>query len=215
MGQGSEPLGDRPEAIELLSVHRLAVERGHDLHAVASAVAVRVFPELRVAGPLPGGLDRPSVPHVLQQRLGRGSGSRDVVSGFHRGLAPAGALAVHCQDPGAAGPVFHHPRCCRHAPQRPAQVTGACARDGSIHTAPCGHKSADRGLAEIPCGYCVSSQSGRRHRPVLGRGKRAVCMQLVRLHQQAAEPHMIDELTQGADLTSLIGGVGALGDRHS
>ena len=53
MRQGGQPLGDRPEAIESQGVHGQAAERGHDLHAVCLAVAVRVFPQLGVAGPVP------------------------------------------------------------------------------------------------------------------------------------------------------------------
>jgi len=54
MGQGSQALSDRPEAIETQGVHGQASERGHDLYAIALAVAVVVLPELGVAGPVPG-----------------------------------------------------------------------------------------------------------------------------------------------------------------
>ena len=48
---------DRPEPIEAQRVHGQAPERGHDLNAVDLAVAVRVLPELGVAGPVPGVLE--------------------------------------------------------------------------------------------------------------------------------------------------------------
>lgn len=40
-------------------------------------------------------------------------------------------------------------------------------------------------------------------------------MQRVSLDQQAAELDAIEEFAQGTDLTAGVGGVGALGDRHS
>ena len=69
MGQGGQALGDRPKPIETQSIHGEAPERGRDLNAVDFAVAVRVLPELRVAGPVPGVLNAPAVAYVLQQRL--------------------------------------------------------------------------------------------------------------------------------------------------
>jgi hypothetical protein len=65
----SQALSDRPKAIEPQGVHGQSAERGHDLHAVGLAVAVRVFPELGVAGQVPEVLDRPAVPNVLHQSL--------------------------------------------------------------------------------------------------------------------------------------------------
>jgi len=81
-----QALSDRPKAIEPQGVHGQSAERGHDLHAVGLAVAVRVLPALGVAGPVSGVLDRPAVPKV-----------------FH-------------QDRGAARPIFHHPLWGGHAP---------------------------------------------------------------------------------------------------
>jgi len=104
MGQGSQALGDRPEAIETQGVHGQASERGHDLYAVALAVAVGVLPELGVAGPVPGVFDRPAVADVLQQGLGcgaqtrvapRGALSKDVVTDLIDGLPLTDALAAH------------------------------------------------------------------------------------------------------------------------
>ena len=40
-------------------------------------------------------------------------------------------------------------------------------------------------------------------------------MQRVGLHEKALELDAIQELTQGCDFTTGIGGVGALGDRHA
>jgi len=57
MGQGGQPLSNGPVAIEPQGIHGQAAERGHDPHAVAFAVAMRVLPELGVAGPVPGVLD--------------------------------------------------------------------------------------------------------------------------------------------------------------
>jgi len=53
MRQSGQSLSDRPVAIEPYGIHGQAAERGHDPHAVALAVAIRVLPELGVAGPVP------------------------------------------------------------------------------------------------------------------------------------------------------------------
>ena len=82
MGQSGQALGDRPEPIQTQDVHGEAAERGQDLHAVHLAVAVSVFLELGIAGPVPGVLDRPAVSHVLQQSRGCGPETRDVVTGL-------------------------------------------------------------------------------------------------------------------------------------
>ena len=94
VGQGDQPIGDRPEPIEAQHVHGQASERGHDLNAVDLAVAVCVFLELRVAGPVPGVLNRPAVGRVLQQLLGAGAQTGDVVAGFIHGLAVASSLSI-------------------------------------------------------------------------------------------------------------------------
>ena len=54
MGQGGQAFGDGPEVTQAHGIHRQAAQRGHDPHAGALAVAVRVFPELRVTRPVPG-----------------------------------------------------------------------------------------------------------------------------------------------------------------
>ena len=96
---------------------------------------MRVFPELGVAGPVPGvllalgfrGAVRPAVPNVLHQSLGAGAQTLDVVTGLVDGLAIAGAFSAHRQDRGAARPVFHHPLWGGHAPQRPGEVSAPFA----------------------------------------------------------------------------------------
>ncbi len=55
MGQSSQALGDRPEVTQAQRIHGQAAERGQDPHAIGLSVTVIVFPELRVAGPVPGG----------------------------------------------------------------------------------------------------------------------------------------------------------------
>ena len=127
MGQGGQPLGDRPEPIEAQRIHGEAPECGHDLNAVDLAVEVRVFLELGIAGPVPAVLNAPAVAHVLQQRLGAGAQTADVVTGFIHGLAVAGALAAAREHHGTAGLVLGHPLRSRHAPQRPGEVTAAFA----------------------------------------------------------------------------------------
>ena len=47
-----------------------------------------------------------------------------------------------------------------------------------------------------------------------GRGKRAICIQRVGLHQQAVELDAIQQLAQGRDLAAGIGGVGVLGNGY-
>ena len=94
VGQGDQPLGDRLEPIKAQHVDDQASERGHDLNAVDLAVVVCVFLQLRVAGPVPGVLNRPAVAHVLQQRLGAGAQTGDVVTGFIHGLAVASSLSI-------------------------------------------------------------------------------------------------------------------------
>jgi hypothetical protein len=95
MGQGGQSLADRPEAIQPQRVHGKTPERGQDLQAVGLALAVRVLPELGVAGPMPGVLDRPPISYVLPQGFGcgaqtrvapRGALSEDVVTGVRRRL---------------------------------------------------------------------------------------------------------------------------------
>jgi hypothetical protein len=86
VGQGGQPLGDGPEPVQPEGVHGQASERGHDLNAVGFAVAVVILAELGVAGPVPGILDRPTVPHVAQQSLGASAQTRDVVTGLIDGL---------------------------------------------------------------------------------------------------------------------------------
>ena len=127
MGQSGQALGDGPEVTQAQGIHRQAAQRGHDPHAVALAVAVRVFSELRVTRPVPGILDRPPIAYVLQQGLGCCPETRDLVTGFIDGLAVSDALAAHRQDRGAARPVLSDPLRCRHAAQGPAQVTAAFA----------------------------------------------------------------------------------------
>ena len=54
MGQSGQALGDGPEVTQPQGIHRQAAERGaQDPHAIELPVAVRVFPELGVAGPVP------------------------------------------------------------------------------------------------------------------------------------------------------------------
>ena len=65
------------------------------------------------------------------------------------------------------------------------------------------------------CGGCVSRQSGSRRHAARGRGKRAVRVQRIRLHQHPRELHPIQELPQGTDLTGGAGGVAAWGVRHA
>lgn len=117
MGQGGQPLGDRPEPIKPQRVHGQAPERGHDLDAVDLAVAVGILLELGVAGPVPGVFDGPAVTHVLQQGIGAGAQTRvapigalskDLVTGLVGWLAIADALAAHGDHRGAARPVLHH-----------------------------------------------------------------------------------------------------------
>jgi hypothetical protein len=110
-----------------LRLHGQAAERCQDPHAVALAVAMRVLPELGVAGPVPGVLDGPAVAHVLQQRLGSSAQTRDVVTGLIDRFAVAGAFAANFQDRGAARPVLHYPRWGRHAPQHPGEDPAAFA----------------------------------------------------------------------------------------
>ena len=127
MGQSGQSLGDGPEAIQAQGIHRQAAERGHDLHTVGLALAVIVFLELGVAGPVPGVLDRPAVSHMLQQGCGCGSETRDLVTGFFDLLAITPAFAAHRQDRGATGPVIGNPFWCGHSPQGPGEVTATLA----------------------------------------------------------------------------------------
>ena len=92
-----------------LRLHRQAAERGQDPHAIGLPIAMRIFLELGVAGPVPGVFDRSAVANVLQQSLRRGPETRDVVTGLIDGLALADALAAHRQDRGAARPGLSDP----------------------------------------------------------------------------------------------------------
>lgn len=64
---------------------------------------------------------------MLEQGLGCGPETRDVVMGFVDALAIALAFATHRQDRGAAGSVLHYPLRCHPPPQGPGEVTGALA----------------------------------------------------------------------------------------
>ena len=111
-----------------LRLHGQAAECGQDLNAVDLAVAVGVFLELGVAGPVPGILDGPPIPHVLQECFRCGPETRDVVTGLIDRLAIAPAFAAHRQDCGAAGPVLHRPPLWGgHAAQRPGEVVATLA----------------------------------------------------------------------------------------
>ena len=57
MRQRGQPLGDEPQPVQPVAVHGQAPEHGHDLNTAGFAVAVVVFAELRVAGPVPGVLN--------------------------------------------------------------------------------------------------------------------------------------------------------------
>ena len=136
MREVGETPSDRPEAIQPQGVHGQAPERGHDLDAVGLAVAVRVFLELGVAGPVPGVLDQPTVTHVTQQSFCAGKQTRvapiaalskDVLTSLVGWLAIADALATHGDHRGAARPVLHYPHRSRHGPQRPGDVPAVFA----------------------------------------------------------------------------------------
>ena len=109
MGQGSQALGDRSEAIRRQGIHRQAEECGHDLHGVDLTVAVGVLHKLVVSRPVPGIFGAPAAPHLEYQGLGGGVQTRDLVTELVNGLAIACALAAQPQNPGAARPVLHHP----------------------------------------------------------------------------------------------------------
>ena len=127
MGQGGQAFGDGPEVTQPHGIHRQAAQRGHDPHAGALAVAVRVFPELRVTRPVPGILDGPPIAHVLQQGCCCSPETRDVVTDLIDGFALADPFAAHRQDRGAAGPVLRDPLRCGHSPHGPGEVTAALA----------------------------------------------------------------------------------------
>jgi hypothetical protein len=108
-------------------LHRQAAERGQDLHTAALAIAMGVLLELGVAGPVPGVLNIPAFCYMPQWRFGCGPETDDVATGLIDRLAIALAFAAHHQDRGAAWPVLHHPRRCRHPPQGPGEVAAALA----------------------------------------------------------------------------------------
>ena len=119
MGQDSQALGDGPDVAQAKCIHRQAAKRCQDPHAIGLALAVMVFPELSVTGPVPRVFDRLVVTHLLQQSMGCCSEARDVVVGLMDRLASAEAIALHRQDRGAARPVLHLPKGSRHAAQGP------------------------------------------------------------------------------------------------
>jgi len=87
-----------------LRLHGEAAERGQHLHAVHLAVAVSVFLELGIAGPVPGVLNRPPVSHVLQEGFGCGPETRDVVMGLIDWLAIAVAIGFQ-RPPRGSRPI--------------------------------------------------------------------------------------------------------------
>jgi hypothetical protein len=81
VGQGGQPLGDRPEPIKAQRVHGHAAVRRQGLNAVGLAVTVGVLMELGVPRPVPAVFNAPAVAHVLEQSLSAGSHAGDVVRG--------------------------------------------------------------------------------------------------------------------------------------
>jgi hypothetical protein len=55
VGQGGEPLGDRSEAIKAQCIHGQTAQRRQNLNAVGLAIAVRIFLDPGIAGPVPAG----------------------------------------------------------------------------------------------------------------------------------------------------------------
>ena len=67
-------------------------QSGQDPHTIELAVAVMVLAKLGVAGSVPGVFDRPPVADMLQQRLGCGAQTRDVVE--KKGRCACGSRAA-------------------------------------------------------------------------------------------------------------------------
>ena len=232
MSQGGQPLGDGAEPIEPQRVHGQASEGGHDLDAVGLAVAVVVLLELGIAGPVPGVLAalgfreavRPTVTHVTQLSLRASAQTRDVVTGLVGWLAIAAALTARGDPRGAARPGLRHPLGSRHRPERPGEVPAvlALALAGLQRCLPATDQANLDHLKAlvatvfegIPLRGSLTATESRRH-AAGGRGKRTVGMQRVRLGKQPLELHTIQQQAQRHNLTTGIGGEGALGDGHT
>ena len=189
MGQGSQALGDRSEAIRRQGIHRQAEGCGHDLHGVDLTVAVGVLHKLVVSRPVPGIFGAPAAPHLEYHGLGGGVQTRDLVTELVNGLAIACALAAHRQNPGAARPVLHHPLSSSLASQRLGEVAATIVftvAGLARHRAVTGQSSLDHLRSPTTTVFHSDPEISNGAR---GRGKRAVGMKRVRLRQQPTELH--------------------------
>jgi hypothetical protein len=84
--EGGEPFRDGPEPIQPQRIHRHAPERGQDLNADRLAEAVRVHPQLGIAGPVPRVFRRRQASAKRYDQRSRTCSSR--------ALAPVGKLVT-------------------------------------------------------------------------------------------------------------------------
>ncbi len=97
------------------------------MHAVDLAIAVSIFLQLGVAGPVPGVLYPPTVTHVAQQRIRTRAQTRDLVTSLINGFALARVPVPYRDHRGAARPVLHDPLRRGHAPECPGDVSAVPA----------------------------------------------------------------------------------------
>ena len=119
VADGTQRVSDGAEPVEAQQVERHGALPCQHLHPVAFSVAVGVLTQLGVADPVPGILDRPAVPHVLQQRFCGGAQTREVVAGLLDRSSLTRADGPHRNDQGAARPDLLDRRGGFHCPQGP------------------------------------------------------------------------------------------------
>lgn len=96
IGHRGQPLGDRPEFIELEGIHGQVAERCQDLNNVGLAVVVCVFSELGVTGRVPVVVKVLALSYMLWYGFGCGPEAGEVVRVSSR---PACHRACLCSAP--------------------------------------------------------------------------------------------------------------------
>lgn len=116
-----------------------------------------------VAHPVPGVLDRPPVPHVLQQGFCRGAQARDVVASLVDRPSLTGAGGSHRDDQGASWPDLLDRRGCFHCPQGPGALAAVAAfrRAGlKWHPLAVGQSIADQLKSPSPTAFDGNQEVG-------------------------------------------------------
>lgn len=122
-----------------------------------------VLTQLGVSDPVPGVLDRPPVPHVLQQRFCCGAQAGDVVAGLVDRPSLTGTGGSHRDDQGAAWPDLLDRRGGFHCPQGPGALAAMAALRGAglkWHPLAVGQSIADQLKSLSPTAFDGNQEVG-------------------------------------------------------